>query len=172
MQTKKHLPKLSESAEITRKVQRKKERKMKHNLSKNNIKFKQKGKGVNVDVDIRFNRFDNQFHKAQLKLTETILHDMKPYMPNPNLARMVDDSTIIAAKGPQGRFLYEGIKMVGVNTGSAYAKQGEKKVPVCERFKQNIKYKNPKARPHWFEVAKKIHCKDWIKKVKQIVGGK
>ena len=148
---------------------------MKHHLPKN-IKIREKG----IKVDIRFDRLNKQFDNAQSALTKTVFQDMKPYMPNPNLAQMVDDSTIIAAKGPQGRFLYEGRKMVAANTGSAYAKRGEKKVLVCEKFKpsgkygqdERLHYTNPQAKPRWFEVAKNEHLKDWVKKVKKIAGGK
>ena len=136
---------------------------MKHNLSKNNIKFNKKG----IKVDISFDRFDKQLNNAQSRLTEMVLDDMKPYMPDPDLAEIVDDSTIIAAKGPQGRFLYEGIKMVGVDTGSAFAKSGERKVPARE----SLHYKNPNAEPHWFDATLEAHGKNWVKEVKKIAGG-
>ena len=118
-------------------------------------------------MDISFDRFDKQLNNAQSRLTEMVLDDMKPYMPDPDLAEIVDDSTIIAAKGPQGRFLYEGIKMVGVDTGSAFAKSGESKVPVFEK----LHYKNPNAKPHWFDATLEAHGKNWVKEVKKIAGG-
>lgn len=148
---------------------------MKHNLAKN-IKIREKG----IKVDIRFDRLNKQLDNAQSALTTTVFQDMKPYMPNPNMAEIVDDKTIIAAKGPQGRFLYEGKKMVGANTGSAYAKRGERKVLVREKFKssgkygqdERLHYTNPQARPHWFDTAKNKHLRDWLKKIKKIAGGK
>ena len=145
---------------------------MKHNLSKNNIKFNKKG----IKVDFSFDRFDKQLNNAQSRLTEMVLDDMKPYMPDPDLAEIVDDSTIIAAKGPQGRFLYEGIKMVGVDTGSAFAKSGERKVPVNKSIggygqDKSLHYKNPNAAPHWFEAALEARGKNWVKEVKKIAGG-
>ena len=49
---------------------------------------------------------------------------------------------------PYARFLYYGVVMVGINSGSAYARRGEPK-RVTNRPITYTKIKNPHAGPYW-----------------------
>ena len=60
-----------------------------------------------------------------------------------------------------GRFLYEGKVMVDPVTGSAWARKNAKKVVTDKP----LTYANPMAVPHWFDKAKSLYCKDWVKLV-------
>ena len=112
-------------------------------------------------------RFKRQFQRAQYQLDGAVMESMVPFMP------------MIAAYGPQGRFLYEGKGMVDEQTGSPWARRGAKKVLVSQyggktRAKERLEYTkqaHPKAQAKWFEAAKKADEKAWIRLVKETAGG-
>lgn len=130
-----------------------------------------------IKVDINLDRFSKQFQDAQYWLDGQVMNDMVPYMPHRdgifvNLTRtrsaaLQGTGQVVAGAPPQGRFLYEGKVMVDPVTGSPWARKGAKKI-VTER---PLTYSNPKATPHWFDTAKDVHGKAWIKGVKKIAGG-
>ena len=130
-----------------------------------------------IRVDVSLNRFEKQFQEAQYWLDGQVMTDMVPYMPHRdgtfvNITRMRSAALqgtgkVVAGAPPQGRFLYEGKVMVDPVTGSPWARKGAKKV-VTER---PLTYSNPKATPHWFDTAKDVHGKAWVKGVKKIAGG-
>lgn len=142
-----------------------------------------------VEIKVDMGRFEKQFQRAQYMLDSSIMNSMKPYMPHG--AGMLVDNTVaqsgalagtgvvIAAAPPYGRYLYEGKLMVDEKTGSPWARKGAKKVllgkysgkaDVSER-KPDLTYSNPKAQPHWFDVAKAKDGKNWVDTVKRIAGG-
>lgn len=143
------------------------------NFKFNDIKI-QKG---DMKIDIKMDRFESQFGKAQLFLDTYVMADMVPYMPRVtgsfiNLTRarsaaIAGTGEVVAAAPPYGRFLYNGKVMVDQKTGSPWARQGAKKV-VTDR---DIKYTNPKATPKWFETAKQKRSDYWIDGVKRFAGG-
>lgn len=141
--------------------------------------YKDKGPNYEVNMEIDLSRLDKQFEKAQYELDNMIMTSMIPYMPMQSgtfinvtramSAALAGTGKVIAAAPPMGRFLYEGNVMVGERTRSAWAEKGEKKV-VTEKVLDYSKVAHPKAQSHWFEAAKAQHGKQWIKKVKKIVG--
>lgn len=130
-----------------------------------------------IKVDIKLDRFEKSFQKAQYWLDGEIMTDMVPFMPHRdgtfiNLTKqrssaLQGSGVVIAAAPPTGRFLYEGKVMVDPETGSPWARKGAKKIVTG----RNIDYSNPKATPHWFDTAKEKYGKTWIKGVKEIAGG-
>lgn len=134
--------------------------------------------GLDVDVELNFGRVKKNVEKAQFWLDSQIMTDMTPLMPHDtgtfvNVTRaqsaaLAGSGMVIAAAAPMGRFLYEGKVMVDPETGSPFARPGAKKV-VTDR---PLTYSNPSAVPHWFDVAKELHGKQWVDGVKKIAGGK
>lgn len=137
---------------------------------------------VNGDIQIKLSmsRFDKQFRQAQYQLDGNVMNSMVPFMPFENgdfikvtraaSAAIQGSGEVYAAFGPQGRFLYEGKLMLGEESGSAYAKKGEKKI-VTDTPLRYTKTHNPAATDHWFDAAKKKDGKEWIKRVKKTAGG-
>lgn len=130
-----------------------------------------------VLIKVDLSRFENQFQQAQFAFDSAIMTSMVPYMPQNsgtfiNLTRahsaaLAGSGTVIAAAPPIGRFLYGGLVMIDPETGSPWARKGAKKV-VTDRL---LNYNNPKAQPHWFDVAKTKDGKKWVDTVKRIAGG-
>ena len=132
----------------------------------------------NMKVNVNMNRLNRNLGRAQKWLDSQIMTDMVPLMPQ-NTGAFIDKTrtqsaalagsgVIVAAAGPEGRFLYEGKVMVDPETGSPWARKGAKKV-VTDR---PLTYSNPNARPEWFEVAKKKHKREWVDGVQKKVEGK
>lgn len=142
-----------------------------------------------IKINIKLNRFSDQFNKAQYELDSGVMTSMVPYMPMRdgqfiNLTRaesaaIAGTGEVVAAAPPSGRFLYEGKTMVDEKTGSPWARKGAKKVLVSQykgktNAKQDLQYskhKNPKAQSHWFDAAKKADGDKWVAKVKKTAGG-
>lgn len=144
---------------------------------------------VKIKCKMDLSRFSDQINSAQYELDSMVMTDMEPYMPmvtgnfiartKAESAAMAGSGYVCAAAAPYGRFLYEGKTMVSPSTGSTYAKLGEKKVPVSQyngktRAKQELSYNrsaHPKVHAYWFDLAKRDHGKEWIRKTKEIAGG-
>lgn len=148
-----------------------------------------------MTVDIDFARFETQYSKAQYAMDSMIMTGMIPYMPKVTgtfinvtkamSAAIAGGGWVYAAAPPYGRFLYEGKTMVSPRTGSTYAAAGEKKVLVSQyqgktNAREDLIYHsgqnyrsgaNREVVPHWFEKAKEVHGKNWIKVAKKIAGG-
>lgn len=140
--------------------------------------------------DVSFNRFTRQFRKAQFLLDSEVMTDMVPYMPmvtstfinttKAMSAAIAGTGYVYAAAPPYGRFLYEGKTMVSPTTGSTFAELGEKKVLVSQyagvtNAREDLTYNrqfHPKAQAKWFEAAKAVHGKKWVRNAKKIAGGK
>lgn len=142
-----------------------------------------------LKVKLSLSRFDEQYKKAQYQLDGDVMNSMVPFMPMIsgsfiNTTRAASTAVqgsgqVYAAYGPQGRYLYEGKVMVDEVTGSPFARRGAKKVLVSQyagktAAKENIDYTHqahPKAQDHWFDAAKAVDGKKWVRRVKATAGG-
>lgn len=142
-----------------------------------------------LKVKLSLSRFDEQYKKAQYQLDGDVMNSMVPFMPMIsgsfiNTTRAASTAVqgsgqVYAAYGPQGRYLYEGKVMVDEVTGSPFARKGAKKVLVSQyasktAAKENIEYTHqahPKAQDHWFDAAKVVDGKKWVRRVKATAGG-
>lgn len=143
----------------------------------------------NLQITLDMSRFEEQFQRAQYELDGEIMNSMIPFMPMVTAsfidatrsasASVQGSGQVFAAYGPQGRFLYEGMGMVGVQSGSPWARDGEKKVLVSQyggqtsakEFLTYTKAVHPQAQSNWFDAAKGADLKKWVKKVKEVAGG-
>lgn len=129
----------------------------------------------NMKAEVSMKELANRFNKAQYKLDSAIMTSMEPFMPRDasklinatkaKSAALAGTGTVVAAVPPYGRFLYEGKVMVGEKSRSPWAKKGEKKVVTGK----NLTYSH--GQDHWFDAAKAADCDEWVKLVKQTVGG-
>ena len=142
-----------------------------------------------LKVKLSLSRFDEQYKKAQYQLDGDVMNCMVPFMPmisgsfinttRAASAAVQGSGQVYAAYGPQGRYLYEGKVMVDEVTGSPFARKGAKKVLVSQytgktAAKENIDYTHqahPKAQDHWFDAAKAVDGKKWVRRVKATAGG-
>lgn len=128
-----------------------------------------------VRIELNLDRLENNFNAAQFALDSAVMTSMEPLMPKDTgqfinvtkemSAAMAGTGKVVAAAPPQGRFLYEGKVMVGVNSRSAWAKKGEKKVVT----KNNLQYS--RGGPKWFDKAKEKDGDNWVDLVKKTAGG-
>lgn len=162
---------------------------MAKNIKKLRYQYDYKDKNLVAEMDIRLDRFEEQYSKAQFMLDSMIMTDMVPYMPMDTgqfinvtkamSASIAGSGKVVAAAPPFGRFLYNGLVMVDEATGSPYARKGAKKVLASEYGgltaadkKLNFsKSAHPKATDHWFDAAKKEHGKQWTRIAKKTAGG-
>lgn len=149
-------------------------------IKKLNYKFEYKDRTIEGKMSIDLSRFEGQYSSAQYLLDSMVMDSMVPYMPMQtgtfiNVTRgmsqaIAGSGKVVAAAPPMGCFLYEGDVMVGVDTKSAFAAKGEKKVAI-EKELQYSRAAHPSVTDHWFDTAKKYHGKVWIRKVKRMAGG-
>lgn len=142
-----------------------------------------------VKISLDMSRFNTQYQRAQYKLDGEVMNSMIPFMAM-NTETLVNTTRaasaavqgsgqVYAAFGPQGRFLYEGKGMVGIESGSPWAKDGEKKVLVSQyggktNAKEFLSYNHsahPQAQAEWFEPAKAQDLDKWVKETKETAGG-
>ena len=127
--------------------------------------------GVRLHIDT--DRLERNLNKAQYELDSRIMTDMIPLMPMQTgnfiqrtaaeSAAMAGTGKVVAGAAPFGRFLYYGKVMVGVNSGSPWAKKGERK-KVTDR---DLKYHGGGKRGKlWFERMKGDHRQDIINEAK------
>lgn len=142
-----------------------------------------------VKISLDMSRFNEQYQRAQYKLDGKVMNSMIPFMSMEkgtliNVTRAASAAVqgsgqVYAAFGPQGRFLYEGKGMVGIESGSPWAKDGEKKVLVSQyggktNAKEFLSYNHsahPQAQAEWFEPAKAQDLDKWVKETKETAGG-
>lgn len=132
-----------------------------------------------VEVSVSFDRAAGGIDKAQCWLDSQVMTDVIPFMPFQTenfIQRTKAQSEAWAGTGkvcvgvpPMGRFLYEGILMVGEESGSPWAMAGERKV-VTDQPLEFTKTFHPEAQAHWFDPTKAAHLKEWIDGAKKIVG--
>ena len=113
-----------------------------------------------------------KFAKCKRKLISQIIKDTTPYVPYQegslyqsvitNQSRYKDK---IVWNGPYARFLYHGLVMIGVHTGSAWAKRGEVKRTIQKVLKYGKKH--PLAGYMWYARSKAHNKSKWIKLKKE-----
>ena len=140
-------------------------------------------------LDLDMSRFNKQFGRAQYELDSMVMTDMMPYMPmitstfikttKARSAAIAGSGYVYAAAPPYGRFLYMGKVMVAPSTGSTWAHYDEQKVLVSEykgktRAKEDIVFTttfHPKVTKEWFEAAKAVNKRKWVRLAKKKAGG-
>lgn len=142
--------------------------------------YENKGPTYKINMSIDLKRFEKQYSKAQYELDSMVMRAMKPFMPmesgtfirvTKGMSQAIAGSgKVYAAAPPFGRFLYNGVVMVGERSRSVQAKRGEKKV-VTSRALDYSRAKHPDVQSHWFEAAKKEYGDKWIAKTKKLAGG-
>lgn len=130
-----------------------------------------------IKIDIKYDRFSEQFQKAQKELDVAVMNSMLPLIPlqNGDLRRNTRALSVVwagsgkvyAAKGPYGRFQYMGKVMIDPVTKSPWARKDAKKIVTA----RPLKYSQPGIVPQWFDVAKKRDGKIWVEKTKKTAGG-
>lgn len=132
---------------------------------------------INGHVRIRINtkRLKGDLRNAQARLDQRIINDCEPLVPQQggNLRGSVINNTVLGEgrivwAEPYAHYMYEGKAMVGVDSRSAYAKEGEPK----EYNGKTLNYHKSGTGPKWFEIAKKRYLKRWIKLMKNVMKGK
>lgn len=136
-----------------------------------------------VDIHVDMEQLSRKFNKAQFALDSAIMTSMVPFMPQDTgqfinrtkeaSAALAGTGEVVAAVGPEGRFLYEGKTMVDEKTGSPWARKGAKKVLVSEfrgktNAKPNLTYSG-NGQSHWFEPAKAKDGNKWEQVVQKEV---
>lgn len=150
------------------------------NIKKLHHEYHYRDRNIRADLEIDLGRFEGQYSRAQYLLDSMVMNDMIPYMPMQtaqfmNVTRAMSASIagsgkVVAAAPPFGRFLYNGKVMVGEQSGSPWAKKGERKV-VTDRNLEYYRGRHPQARSHWFDAAKKKNQKKWIRQTRNTAGG-
>lgn len=128
-----------------------------------------------IKIKISGRRIQRNLIKAQEYLDSVVLTDCRPYIPNRNgmLSNLDKNKTVIGSgeviwEGPYAHYQYTGKDMIGVYTKRHWAMRYEPK----EYNGRALKYHTPGTGPYWFEKAKRVHGKEWIKQVKKIAGGR
>lgn len=88
---------------------------------------------VNVDTaDILRRRGLGDSNKARIMLASEVARKCGPYVPKQsgalkNSSQIADNGRKLIYPGPYAHYQYEGVLMVSENTGSTYARKGERK---------------------------------------------
>ena len=105
-------------------------------------------------------------------IAQTVLDDINEYVPD-DQGQLVNSSEIhsdvlhgeLVWATPYARYLYHGVLMVDPKTGSAWAREGQKKVVASPEVQLKFdKLKNPKAGSHWCERAYADKHGEWEQK--------
>lgn len=128
-----------------------------------------------VKIHISDKRLMMNIEKAQCYLDNAVLEDSNQYVPfrSGELRRSGIRNTVIGSGEvkwvtPYAHYQHEGRDMVGTVTKRHYAMQGEPK----EYNGLSLQYHTAGTGSYWFEKARSVHGKDWVKNVKKIAGGK
>ena len=146
------------------------------------MKYKYRAGGMELRLNTK--RFEQQESRAQYYLDSAVMTDCIPYMPMVSgtfinqtkaiSASLAGSGEVCVAAPPFGRFLYEGFLMVDPATGSPVARLGASKVvtPTPLRYSgRDYRGPHPQVTPRWFEKAKEVHGKEWVKNTKRLAGG-
>lgn len=113
--------------------------------------------------------------KTQLFMANEVRRLCDPYVPANNM--MLSRNVHIGVEGgkgyvhylsPYARFQYEGKVMVGVKTGSAWAKRNEHKVVTSENLHYET-FRHPLATSHWDKAMKVAHADDLAKSLQNYI---
>ena len=134
-------------------------------------------KRAGIDIKLDMSQVEGNFNKAQYALDSAVMTSMIPFMPRRDgsfinktraeSAARAGTGEVVAAAGPEGRYLYRGKLMVDPVTKSAWARKGAKKVLTT----QSLKYSSASARSNWFDHAKKRDLESWKRVTKRTAGG-
>ncbi len=142
----------------------------------------EKIKAQKVEVNLVWNNTFGKdstmkFDTAQKFVDSQCIKFMKRYTPELN--HILAKSPVLGTKigtgrivylNPHARYQYYGKLMVSSVTGSAWARQGEKKVVAVPE--KQLKYSKTGAQRLWFEVTKKQHGQAILRGAARIAGGK
>lgn len=137
-------------------------------------------KRAGLDIQLDMSRIEGNFNEAQFSLDSAVMTSMVPFMPmrdgsfinrtKTESAALAGTGEVVAAVGPEGRFLYGGKLMVDPSTGSAWARKDAKKVVTTKSLRYS-KAPHPKAQAGWFDAAKNADGDKWVRTVKKVAGG-
>lgn len=113
---------------------------------------------------------------VQKFIDSEVIRLMEPYIPMRD-GMLVDAATISTVIGsglvqqnaPHAGFQYYGKVMVGEETGSPFARKGEKKV-VTDKDLVHDKSRHPQAGPFWFERMKADKKEQILRGARKVVG--
>jgi len=120
-------------------------------------------------------RIQKNIASAQAYLDNAVLTDTNCYVPfrSGELRRSGIRNTVIGSGEvkwvtPYAHYQHKGKDMIGVYTKRHWAMRGEPK----EYNGRALTYHTAGTGDHYFEKAKQVHGKEWVKKVKKIAGGR
>ena len=141
-----------------------------------------------VQIEVDAEELTRKFNKAQFALDSAIMTSMIPFMPQQTgqfinetqaeSAALAGTGKVVAAAPPQGRYLYEGVKMVDAKTGKGPMKITDKYGGEVVRWKKGTKlkptnipltYSRGSAQSHWFDAAKAKDSDKWVQIVQKEV---
>lgn len=141
-----------------------------------------------IKIRVKPSVYEQRIPKAQFYLDNAIAMSMLPYIPmeSGNLKQqIVTENAAVAGSGkvcvyttPYGRYQYYGKKMVDSETG-----KGPMRIPLADgrviyRYRKGAKlvptntplnYTSETATPFWYDTAKNLYKKEWIKGVERIL---
>ena len=130
----------------------------------------------NGSIDIRLSgeRITGNIQRAQMYLDEAIVRDCNQYVPfrSGRLRDSGTDHTIIGSgevqwKTPYAHYQHTGKDMIGTVSKRHWVMKGEPKMYNGKA----LQYHTVGTGSFWFEKAKRVHGKQWVKNTKKIAGG-
>lgn len=137
-----------------------------------------------LNIKVSSKRLEANLLKAQQYLDNAVLTDCNDYIPFKNgklrqsgILHTVIGSGVVEYRTPYAHYQYEGEKYVDpvyhcagfmIPKKGYRSRKGVPKVPSG----QPLQYTTAGTGSHWFETAKAVNGKKWIKEVKRIAGGK
>lgn len=136
-----------------------------------------------MKLEFRFDKSQEQIIKerlspqARLSLAKEAERLMDPYVPAQNLilaqntrVYLEGETGIVHYTSPYAHYQYKGELYVSSATGSAWASEGEYKVPAGKPLKQS-KFRHPLATSEWDKAMMKARKEDLVKAVQNYVNG-
>lgn len=128
-----------------------------------------------LHVRISGNRIGANLERAQEYLDNAVLQDSNLFVPRRE-GRLRDsgiDHTVIGSglvqwKTPYAHYQHAGKDMIGIVSKRHWAMKGEPKMYNGK----SLRYHTAGTGSYWFDKAKKVHGKQWVKNTKKIAGGR
>ena len=126
-----------------------------------------------VSIKLDTSRIEGNLERAQDKLDQQVLADIKRYMPASQQHAMINATDIIepgliSTNTPYAHYQYIGLLRTD-EQGRAVVGEGKKK-PILTDIP--LKHSGADAYSYWFEHAKQEHGKEWLELVKREAGRK
>lgn len=123
-----------------------------------------------VRVTINLEAYGERLKDAQWWLGNQVLQGCRALMPLrtgslQDRSYVEDGGRRVVFPGPYARYLYMDKVMVDPVTGSAWVKEGVKKVVTSKR----LTYSNSEAVDHWFDEAKARNLPYWVNGVENFI---